>query len=280
LSDRPVRTARAILRTLYEGEKHVNETIKQTSSKPGRSPDRTHAFKIIKQMINDGLVVKSKTTKHKEKRVLSLTEAGKALAAFAKSVEGFKQAYEHLRAAVHTHYDTPRKNPVVVKNRLRSRQKSSEEIESYDDRSTDITLFQLSAIKRFLDAINSKYLELTIKLQPKGIVKDLLTSIHGEAVEYISTVASENMEHLLTNEIMRFDDSISQREAGDCFNFVRKYPFLEGVQDNTVRNEMDGVVESLYRLSNPPREFIEPIVNSLDTNDPAKPYLKHLMENL
>jgi DNA-binding MarR family transcriptional regulator len=255
---------------------NVTSTIRQTGLKPGSAPDKSRSLAAIDEMEKAGLLSRSKSKRHKQEEILNLTEKGRALAEFANTIEGFKIAYDQLRFTVNQQFDIPRKDSTLVENRLRARGISSKRIAAYDDASTDVTFFQLSCIRRFLAAVNSKYLALMFSLKPKNIVKDLLTNIHGDALEYISTILPENIENPLTNDEMTIDNAIMQSEAGDCFGFIRKY--VERDHDTSLKKEKDEVVAALYHLSNPLNAFIEDNVKTLDAADPLALYLRQLMD--
>jgi DNA-binding MarR family transcriptional regulator len=82
-----------ILRTIYNQNLNANELIQHTSK------DKTFAYSVIKQLRREELVASNKIAEHKQKRVQSLTEAGKSLVQLIHGTEKFIVSHTAFRNA-------------------------------------------------------------------------------------------------------------------------------------------------------------------------------------
>jgi DNA-binding MarR family transcriptional regulator len=186
-----------ILRVISENDLHINEIIKQTSS------DRTHVFEAIMTLEKAKLVKRRKSDSHKQVEFLVLAQMGSDLVNFMNNIDGFRKSFQSLTKTIDEYFNLDehyvimsevfrmsreeeetgitqkpseelRASKKSLRNKLRVRNWTDEEIGSHYYSTGEANKFHLGSARAFIMGLFNKYLSLSLRRGSTEISRAIL----------------------------------------------------------------------------------------------------------
>ena len=232
IKDRLVKTCIHILRLISDKNLNINKIIKQTSS------DRTHVIEAIKTLERAKLVKRRKSESHKEMEFLVLAQMGSDLVNFMNSIDGFRKSFQSLTKTIDEYFNLDehyvimseairmsfeeektgitqkpseelRANEKSLRNKLRARNWTDEEIASHYPSANEADKFHLGSARAFIMGLFNKYLSLSLRrgsteISRAILIRKIIDSLNqhlADVYKHLHDVNAKSLQHNKDSDI-------------------------------------------------------------------------------
>jgi DNA-binding MarR family transcriptional regulator len=171
MDDRTVSGCEKILRLVSQKKLTITQIILQTI------PDRSFIVKIIKKMERGQLLKKENDPNHKQRKFASLTPAGWQFVKLIDGAEHYHEALEQLHRKVRENFNIEEMSQNIVRNKLRFRGWTDEEIRSFDSWYRGVRYVITASTKLIIDVLIVKYRYILQNFKLNRIAKGVLMDI-------------------------------------------------------------------------------------------------------
>ena len=286
-----------ILKILINDKKGVNEIDRQL--KESKEPGFAHkpsTIKAIRHLEKGALIKRSKQidSRHKrssgqkrrrqQKKIMELTELGSELANLIESIDKYREYYFKLTSLIKKYFDTSDNNKKEIsksefRHRLEKIGWSRDDMEKYSSWSEETFQFEYLSSFAIFDALMARYALIIFKYNPEGIAKEILNKLVVDTLrEYIMARVEGLSERSFTDRMERESIlfNIFDQLSGRTFSYFSMFAPPEKL-NKFIQNESIGLVESLYSILSPSKDFlIQEMGRWASKNPKVKEQLKFL----
>jgi len=270
MSSRLVDTSLSILLLLNAQKLHVNAIIKETSS------DRTHVIETIKKLTKRKIVDVTTNPRHKEMKVMQLTETGSEIVTFYDSADQCSKHLALFAKAMAEHFPLPAGSfDQILRNKLRTRNWTENEIHFYDKILRQAEEFALDSTFFFVTATSTRYIVLLSKYHQNQLATDILTKIFVNAINRHFTAILPTFSSLIRSLQFKHDvvDQISSQLHRPIIQYVAKYSQdAQKIDNRFLETEAKSIVDAIYAIIEPSenRNLLSTSITNLRRMRPLK----------